>query len=158
MVDAARPRARSDWYPDPTGRHQFRYWDGSGWTAHVADGGVASSDPLDAAHAQQNQGDHPTNRRDDVARRLAQVEEELDSLRERMRKDVAATSDAPGGNILLASVLEKLGESPPAELADTPTLGRLEALEEERAALRAQLDGMDRSAGGEAEPPSTVTG
>lgn len=156
MVDADRPRARPDWYPDPTGRHQFRYWDGAGWTAHVADGGVASSDPLGAVPAQGNS--HPTNRREDVARRLAQVEEELGSLRERMRKDVGATSDAPGGNILLASVLERLGESPPTELADTPTLGRVEALEKERAALRAELERMDRSAGGEAEPPSRVTG
>lgn len=37
------------WYPDPEGRHQFRYWDGSRWTDDVADGGVASIDPLTAA-------------------------------------------------------------------------------------------------------------
>lgn len=33
------------WYPDPTGRHAQRYWDGSTWTAHVADGGTRTSDP-----------------------------------------------------------------------------------------------------------------
>jgi hypothetical protein len=34
------------WHPDPTARHQFRYWDGNGWTAHVSDNGVASTDAL----------------------------------------------------------------------------------------------------------------
>jgi hypothetical protein len=36
------------WHPDPTGRHQFRYWDGSTWTEHVANDGVTASDPLAA--------------------------------------------------------------------------------------------------------------
>jgi Protein of unknown function (DUF2510) len=34
------------WHPDPTTRHQYRYWDGARWTDDVADGGVASTDPL----------------------------------------------------------------------------------------------------------------
>jgi Protein of unknown function (DUF2510) len=34
------------WLPDPTRRHQYRYWDGARWTENVADGGVASTDPL----------------------------------------------------------------------------------------------------------------
>jgi hypothetical protein len=33
------------WQPDPTGRHETRYWDGDRWTASVADGGVVSDDP-----------------------------------------------------------------------------------------------------------------
>jgi Protein of unknown function (DUF2510)/LytR cell envelope-related transcriptional attenuator len=33
------PSAR--WAADPSGRHAFRYWDGSRWTAHVADSAVA---------------------------------------------------------------------------------------------------------------------
>jgi uncharacterized RDD family membrane protein YckC len=39
------------WYPDPTGRHQHRYWDGSRWTEHVADAGVTGFDPLIAPAA-----------------------------------------------------------------------------------------------------------
>jgi len=35
------------WYPDPRRRHEVRYWDGSLWTDHVADRGVASTDPVD---------------------------------------------------------------------------------------------------------------
>ncbi|MCY4435533.1 MAG: RDD family protein [bacterium] len=34
------------WQPDPTGRHQYRWWDGERWTHHVADDGVATSDPV----------------------------------------------------------------------------------------------------------------
>jgi uncharacterized protein YxjI len=37
------------WHPDPTGRHQLRYWDGSTWTSHVSDNGVAGTDPVAAA-------------------------------------------------------------------------------------------------------------
>lgn len=32
------------WQPDPFGRHEVRYWDGSAWTAHVADAGVQGRD------------------------------------------------------------------------------------------------------------------
>ncbi len=34
------------WHPDPTSRHQYRYWDGARWTDDVADDGVASTDVL----------------------------------------------------------------------------------------------------------------
>jgi hypothetical protein len=34
------------WFPDPTGRHDHRWWDGVEWTAHVADAGTAGKDPL----------------------------------------------------------------------------------------------------------------
>lgn len=33
------------WQPDPQGRHEYRYWDGSAWTDQVSDGGVVSTDP-----------------------------------------------------------------------------------------------------------------
>ena len=36
----------ANWYPDTTGRHQLRYWDGANWTEHVSDNGVAGVDPL----------------------------------------------------------------------------------------------------------------
>lgn len=40
MTDAA-------WHPDPTGRHELRYYDGTRWTEHVADGGTTSVSPID---------------------------------------------------------------------------------------------------------------
>jgi len=36
------------WYPDPTGRHERRYWDGAAWTDHVVNGGTQSLDPVEA--------------------------------------------------------------------------------------------------------------
>jgi hypothetical protein len=36
------------WQPDPTGKHDHRYWDGTQWTENVADAGVAGIDPYDA--------------------------------------------------------------------------------------------------------------
>ena len=48
---AQAPVVPADWYADPMGRHQFRYWDGSSWTDHVADNGAASLDPLTATPA-----------------------------------------------------------------------------------------------------------
>ena len=37
----------ANWYPDPKGRHQLRYWDGTNWTEHVSTNGAASTDPLE---------------------------------------------------------------------------------------------------------------
>lgn len=37
------------WNPDPTGRHEYRYWDGDDWTDDVSDDGVTAVDPLDVA-------------------------------------------------------------------------------------------------------------
>ena len=34
------------WYPDPTTRHELRYWDGYAWLDNVSDSGVAGADPL----------------------------------------------------------------------------------------------------------------
>lgn len=53
-IEEARQRLRAHnpgneaaWLPDPTGRHVQRYWNGTEWTADVADAaGVAGSDPL----------------------------------------------------------------------------------------------------------------
>ena len=37
------------WNPDPTGRHEYRYWDGGRWTDDVSDGGATSVDPVEGA-------------------------------------------------------------------------------------------------------------
>lgn len=34
------------WYPDPTSRHELRYYDGTDWTEHVSNAGVTSTDPV----------------------------------------------------------------------------------------------------------------
>lgn len=34
------------WNPDPLGRHELRYWDGTQWTEHVSNAGEQSTDPV----------------------------------------------------------------------------------------------------------------
>ena len=43
-ASAATPAAR--WAPDPSGRHQHRWWDGTAWTSHVSTNGVTGQDPV----------------------------------------------------------------------------------------------------------------
>ncbi|MEY2755634.1 MAG: hypothetical protein RJB65_1992, partial [Actinomycetota bacterium] len=35
----------ANWYADPSGRFELRYWDGQKWTEHVARGGQQFTDP-----------------------------------------------------------------------------------------------------------------
>jgi hypothetical protein len=38
--------ADAGWHPDPSGRHEMRYFDGTRWTDHVSDQGVVGADPV----------------------------------------------------------------------------------------------------------------
>jgi hypothetical protein len=40
-------RATANWYPDPLGRGEYRYWDGERWTQWVATGGTTRPDTFD---------------------------------------------------------------------------------------------------------------
>lgn len=46
VMPAPMPHVAATWAADPSGRHQWRWWDGTRWTDDVADGGVAGHDPL----------------------------------------------------------------------------------------------------------------
>lgn len=39
-------RVPAQWAPDPSARHQWRWWSGASWTDYVADDGETSKDPL----------------------------------------------------------------------------------------------------------------
>ncbi|MEO6318935.1 MAG: DUF2510 domain-containing protein [Acidimicrobiales bacterium] len=41
VAPTARP---AEWLPDPSGRHEVRWWDGARWSEHVADRGVTAWD------------------------------------------------------------------------------------------------------------------
>jgi uncharacterized protein YxjI len=45
---AAPGTAAPNWYPDPHGRHQYRWFDGKQWTEHVSSNGQQTVDPLQA--------------------------------------------------------------------------------------------------------------
>ena len=40
----ATPNVPADWYKDPSGRFELRYWNGTAWTEQVATGGTQSTD------------------------------------------------------------------------------------------------------------------
>lgn len=44
MAEATSAGVPAGWYPDPAARHEQRYWDGTRWTADVADGDRTSTD------------------------------------------------------------------------------------------------------------------
>jgi hypothetical protein len=44
--DGSGKMALFGWYPDPSGKHERRYWDGKGWTSIVEDHLVTADDPL----------------------------------------------------------------------------------------------------------------
>jgi len=46
VAGAPPQNAPSGWLPDPSRRHEYRYWDGHQWTNQIADGGVSGVDPL----------------------------------------------------------------------------------------------------------------
>ncbi|HEY5096456.1 MAG TPA: DUF2510 domain-containing protein [Acidimicrobiales bacterium] len=46
VAEDAVPTVPAGWKADPTGRHQFRYWDGFHWTENVADAGEQSRDAV----------------------------------------------------------------------------------------------------------------
>lgn len=50
----------ANWYDDPTGRHQHRYWDGNAWTSHVSDNGIQGTDDIATATAAMSKQDSPS--------------------------------------------------------------------------------------------------
>ena len=65
VSDAQSP---ADWYPDPFGRHEKRYWDGTAWTEHVVSHGSQSTDPP-TGQARLPQGTQPSEKvQEQVAR------------------------------------------------------------------------------------------
>lgn len=56
-----------NWYPDPSGKHELRYWDGTGWTDRVSNHGKESIDAPGGTHVPQ--GEHTADR---VQRQVAE--------------------------------------------------------------------------------------
>jgi hypothetical protein len=44
-AESSVPEVPANWYKDPSGRFELRYWNGTAWTEHVATGGRQSVDP-----------------------------------------------------------------------------------------------------------------
>lgn len=44
-ASSTTPSVPADWYKDPSGRYEYRYWDGTKWTEHVSRAGTVHKDP-----------------------------------------------------------------------------------------------------------------
>ena len=83
MSDAAAP----DWYPDPFGRHEKRYYDGDTWTDRVSSHGRESVDP-------------PTGEA-----RVPTVNRSTEKIRSDVAKAAGAAGRSGGGTIFTEPVL-----------------------------------------------------
>lgn len=85
------PSDPADWYPDPWGRHEHRYWDGTQWTEHVSSHGTQKVDP-------------PTGDPKTVV-----GAQSADKVQKQVQSQAGVTSGGPGGStgnaIFDASVL-----------------------------------------------------
>jgi len=81
-----------NWFPDPMGRHEYRYWDGSAWTEQVSSHGRASVDPLDVDAKTVTGQQGPPQVQDQVDRHVQQAEK---------RGAPSAPTAATGGTELL---------------------------------------------------------
>lgn len=86
----------ANWYPDPNGRHELRYWDGNAWTDHVSDAGVTSTDPVAAGPAPE------TSKLDRIDRGLTVGDEgKAETIREQLtgtgHRGVGMTAPVEGG-------------------------------------------------------------
>lgn len=100
----------ANWYPDPTGRNEHRYWDGTAWTHHVSNRGITGIDPVHHPAPAQAQ---PESRLDRVDAALAVGNEADPALIARMTSgdgtrrsaDVGASAFAGTGSIFDEPVL-----------------------------------------------------
>lgn len=91
----------ANWYPDPMGRHQLRYWDGANWTEHVSSNGVQSSDPLqpkgldrvDSALTIGNEGDQ------------SKIQQQLYGQEKHRSAQVGAAAFVGGGTLFTEPIL-----------------------------------------------------
>jgi uncharacterized protein YxjI len=85
----------ADWYPDPYGRSELRYWDGVAWTDHVSSNGRQGTDPVNTATVKE-----VTNMRNDKV--AQQVDRHFDNAE---RRGAAVNREAGVGGDLLSQQL-----------------------------------------------------
>lgn len=100
---AVREKPGESWQPDPTVRHEQRWWDGERWTQWVADGGERASDPVELG-----QGVGEWAERWDNAT-IRELREQVTAARLGVtRPELAALGAEPGGLSDPAKVQERL--------------------------------------------------
>jgi uncharacterized protein YxjI len=96
----------ANWYPDPRGRFELRYWDGSAWTNHVSTNGVQSVDEVTSEAG-------PTTRLDRVDSALtignegdaAKIQQQLHGTEKHRSAHVEAAAFHGGGTLFTEPIL-----------------------------------------------------
>ena len=88
FLDRFKGAGQPEWRPDPSGRHQFRWWNGREWTEQVATDGVVSTEIVKGSMAYTVTS--TSGRLDDVA---DSVDFHALPFDYRVRRDVAAYSE-----------------------------------------------------------------
>ena len=94
------------WYPDPSGEHQYRFWDGQGWTTRTA----YPKNPQQARPAEQPKPAEAARRAQQVARREAVGQ----SPRQEARREQAV--EASGQELAAPEVKRPQATQAPSEV------------------------------------------
>jgi hypothetical protein len=100
------PAPPADWYPDPSGEWDFRYWNGHSWTAHVSRSGVAYVDPH-TAHL-------PTRRTEGVLGRM--LHDHREEKAERTEVEELVERAAAGDDTAVTALPEAVAKVDPGWL------------------------------------------
>ena len=116
----------ANWYDDPTGRHQHRYWDGNAWTSHVSDDGIQGTDDITAASAAPTEQSAPSglDRLDaglTVGDEGSKVDEQLHGGGRR-GVGIEGTVEGGGGGILTEPILVVNQKAKLIELSNQDTV------------------------------------
>jgi len=68
----------ANWFADPTGRNEMRYWNGDQWTEHVSNRGAVAQDPIEPPT--NPQGDTDRENTEDVAEASPEVDRTADAM------------------------------------------------------------------------------
>lgn len=147
MEPAAPPAA--DWYPDPSRKYTHRYWDGRGWTEHVATEGRRDVDPIDPGSTAESEVDEEvglTGSTSQQATATASTPELLNELdiprfgaRGRARELAAEVKSLRDERDQLSTERQRLAELGVLEVGDLQD--RRNALDNEVAQLDSELAG-----------------
>lgn len=97
------------WYPDPSGEHQFRYWDGQGWTTRTA----YPKNPQQARPAEQPKQTSPEAAAQ-PAQQVARREAVAPSPRQEARREQAV--EASGQELAAPAVSRAQTTEAPSEV------------------------------------------
>jgi uncharacterized protein YxjI len=93
----------ANWHPDPTQRFQMRYWNGTDWTEHVSNNGVAAVDPLPSLNpAMATQG---VGTADWAAQNAANAAIEADKIRQQVVEKAGIVGSGAGGGTLFTEAV-----------------------------------------------------